>query len=620
MRQWFVFFILSVLFLASACHEGRVEKSNESFYLLEDITLLLNAEQVLEKFKQGSGVLQRTHSFNPGFTISHYWLLVQVDSASSSHQLQIGTPHINTIEFYEVRNNVPVRVLATGDHKPYSTRGIPALDFVLPLKEECNQYLVKIDKRNESLQLTFDVKAAAVFWDELNRETIIVGVLTGAILLMLLFGIYLTIITGEKIYIFYVFYIACGWLWVITNLGYGFKYVWPDNTWLASRVRIVAAMLSIAFGIQFISYYAGVARFLWQRVVLRVTNYLCWLMALLFLLPIQTVISNSFAYFLQGCVPIIVVVYILMILFILIQKSTENNKMAIFYLSAIGVWILFSMIQLLHYAGWIDVSGTILEKFGAAIGYVIEVIVLTFGLAYRFNSYRYDRIQTLIQMNLQQSHHTHMLIKAQENERRQLADQLHDVAGSLLSAAKLNLSSIRENHFLINAEAKTKVEHAEDAVTSIAEILRNMSHAISPVMLDKVGFKRSVEKIATIFNSAGKIAVELIIIGFEKEHTTRTEEYSILYGILYELMNNIAKHSQAKNALIQLIEHEDSIVMMVEDNGIGFDPNTIHQHESHGLTTIQSKVHYLNGSLAFDQAQPHGLILTIEIPKKKNVQ
>jgi two-component system, sensor histidine kinase LadS len=249
---------------------------------------------------------------------------------------------------------------------------------------------------------------------------------------------------------------------------------------------------------------------------------------------------------------------------------------------------------------------------------VVEVVVLTFGLAYRFNSYRYERIQMLIKMNLQQTKYAQTIITAQNNERRQLADQLHDVAGSLLSAAKLNLSSVREKELIIDAEANQKLTRAEEAVTSIADMLRNLSHAISPVMLDKVGFRKSVERVVEIFNTPGKLQVELVIFGFEEEHANMREKYSILYGILYELMNNIVKHAQAKNALVQLIEHDDSISMIVEDNGKGLAANDMERHASHGLATIQSKIHYLQGSLMFDSAHPHGLILTIEIPKEKD--
>jgi signal transduction histidine kinase len=59
-------------------------------------------------------------------------------------------------------------------------------------------------------------------------------------------------------------------------------------------------------------------------------------------------------------------------------------------------------------------------------------------------------------------------------------------------------------------------------------------------------------------------------------------------------------------------------VMIVEDNGIGLTNKTPAIMDTHGLTAIQSKIHYLNGTFVLDKATPHGLIVTIEIPKESN--
>jgi signal transduction histidine kinase len=189
------------------------------------------------------------------------------------------------------------------------------------------------------------------------------------------------------------------------------------------------------------------------------------------------------------------------------------------------------------------------------------------------------------------------------------------VAGSLLSAARLNLSAVREKNYIANEDAKHKLATAENAVADISNILRNMSHAISPVMLDKVGFRQAIEKIVGIFNASGKIRFELEILGFEIENSQMYEKYSVLYGILYELMNNIVKHANASHALIQIVEHDDSVILIVEDNGIGLAGKDPDETATHGLTAIHSKVHYLGGLVMMEDAQPRGLIVTIEIPK-----
>jgi signal transduction histidine kinase len=348
---------------------------------------------------------------------------------------------------------------------------------------------------------------------------------------------------------------------------------------------------------------------------------LAWIsfgLALIAYLPVVDLQMNAIGYYFQALVPLLTVVYIAVLLITLTQKVLNKNKMAMFYLSSILPIAVFSALQVFYYSGNVDFSGSYLQHYGQATGFIMEAVILTFGLAYRFNSYRLEKELLLIRVNQQQIKYTQAIISTQESERRQLADQLHDVAGSLLSAAKLNLSSVREKNFITNIEAQAKLNHAEDAVTSISEMLRNLSHAISPVMLDKVGFRQAAEKIGTIFNASGKITVEMEVLGFETEQPAMHEKYSVLYGILYELINNITKHAQATHALVQLIEHDDSVVMIVEDNGKGLDRTALEMSATHGLAAIQSKIHYLNGNIIFDTAIPHGLIVTIEIPKKND--
>lgn len=613
------FFLMAlVVCMLSSCSEKSLYADKSEYFLLEDSSLNLNAGEAWVRFTNGSFQRQPFHSFNPGFTTSNYWLVVKIDTATYEElQLAIGTSQINEVECYAIKEDKPIKKYHTGDHKLFSSRPLPFLDFIFPLNQKAPYYLLKIDKRNESLQLTFNVKPASFFRNAAIESSMIIGILTGMIILMLIFGLYLTLITKEKVYLLYILYVAAGWLYVLSNLGYGYKYLWPDNPWFAARARPIFTLLSLGFSLLFIEYYTGRAAYQSLHKTMRVLAYVAFALITVIFIPAVNLEMNTLGYYFQVLLPLMAMTYIVTILTTLIQKILNKNRMAMFYLFSILPIALFSALQTVYYSGGVDISGSFLQQYGQASGFIMEAVILTFGLAYRFNSYRLEKEQLLIEVNQQQVKYTKTIINTQESERRKLADQLHDVAGSLLSAAKLNLSSVREKNFITNTEALAKLNQAEEAVTDISEMLRNLSHAISPVMLDKVGFKQSAEKIAGIFNTSGKINVEMEVLGFETEQPGMHEKYSVLYGILYELVNNITKHANATNALIQLIEHEDSVVMIVEDNGKGLDTTIAKSSATHGLAAIQSKIHYLNGTIIYDKAEPHGLIVTIEIPKNE---
>ena len=182
--------------------------------------------------------------------------------------------------------------------------------------------------------------------------------------------------------------------------------------------------------------------------------------------------------------------------------------MAMFYLAAVVVLLVTAILQTSFSLGGLNRFSNFLSHYGLAFGYTLEAIILTAGLVYRFNQYRLNEEKLLIDANKRQVENTRILMEVQEAERSQVANQLHDVAGSLLSAAKLNLSSLRENGLIVNEKAMNHLEKTEEAVTTVSDMVRNLSHALSPVMLEQVGFKAVLDKVINIFNASGKISIK----------------------------------------------------------------------------------------------------------------
>lgn len=242
-----------------------------------------------------------------------------------------------------------------------------------------------------------------------------------------------------------------------------------------------------------------------------------------------------------------------------------------FYLAAILALLISIVLQVSFAMGSLNGLGVFFSYHGLSAGLVIEAVILTAGLVYRFNQYRLDKEKLLLEMNKRQVENTRILMEVQEAERSQVANQLHDVAGSLLSAARLNLSSLRERGLIVNDNAITQLKKTAEAVSMVSDMVRNLSHALRPVMIEQVGFKTSMEKVIAIFNASGKIKITLLVLGFEKYNPQLNNYYTALYSMIYELLHNIAKHSGAKNALLQVTEHHDVFTLVVEDDGIGLN-------------------------------------------------
>lgn len=606
----FFFILITFISLQLTGQEG-----NKGFYIYEDSAKQLTGETACNLFKQGKFTRTEKTELNKGFTRSVFWLVyINNDNRpADSLLLYIGHQHINIINFFFSNDTTVTQQWLTGDYYPFSQRPVNATGFYFPITKK-GIYLARIDKSNESLQLSYRlISRTEALSSEANNKTIM-ALFTGMILLLVIFGIYLFIISKDQLYIWYILYISAGWMWVLANAGYGFEYLWPNQPWFASKARPIFAIAPLIFSMLFLVRYIGGIRSKKILLLIKAMNVILMACIITIFLFNEQGYQSKWWLSIQYFIPLISLLYVLITLCVLIVSSIRGNRLAIFYLTAILTLLVFAILQVMFSLGSLNQFSHLLNNNLLSAGYVVEAIILTAGLVYRFNQYRLDKEKLLIAINKQQVENTRVMIEVQEAERSQVANQLHDVAGSLLSAAKLNLSSLREKGILINENAQGHLAKTEEAVDAVSNMVRNLSHALSPVMLEQVGFKSSLEKVIGIFNASGKINIKLLVIGFEKYKSALNNYYTALYSITYELLNNIVKHAGAKNVLLQATEHLDTFTLIVEDDGIGFDGEELPGNHSMGLTGIRSKINYFNGLIALDKNEPQGLIVTIEIP------
>jgi signal transduction histidine kinase len=198
---------------------------------------------------------------------------------------------------------------------------------------------------------------------------------------------------------------------------------------------------------------------------------------------------------------------------------------------------------------------------------------------------------------------------AEQWERHKIADQLHDEVGGLLSFATLNLSSALENG-PGDERSGQKLQRTQEVLQTVGITIRELSHRLTPLVIEKYGFRKAVEDMVETINLSGKLNVGLVIVGWNETSYSAGLLHD-LYRMLQELMQNIVKHAQAANALVQLVEHKDRLSLLVEDDGVGIgQPST----GGKGLGTIRSKIAYLNGRIEISGKKDKGTLVVIEIP------
>ena len=200
---------------------------------------------------------------------------------------------------------------------------------------------------------------------------------------------------------------------------------------------------------------------------------------------------------------------------------------------------------------------------------------------------------------------------AEQRERHKIADQLHDEVGGLLSLAALNLSSALEGNPL-EKRSQQQLQKAREVVQAVGTTVRELSHRLTPLIIEKYGFRHAVEDLVETVNLSGKLRLQLVMVGFGEGSVVGGSLRNEVYRTVQELVQNVVRHAQATEALLQLVEHPDRISVMIEDNGIGIGEGELGSGK--GLDTIRKKIAYFNGYLEISSQPGKGALIVIELP------
>jgi signal transduction histidine kinase len=228
-------------------------------------------------------------------------------------------------------------------------------------------------------------------------------------------------------------------------------------------------------------------------------------------------------------------------------------------------------------------------------------------------------IENITQLKEMEADSLFAMIEGQELERKRLAKEIHDGLGPVLSIIKLNLEAvlteIEENH---ETNSIKNLRIAVEMIDSMAGEMRSISHSLMPRVLEDFGLVDALESLCNSLDNTDKINVSFLNVGVH-ERFDKLVELGI-YRITQELLNNALKHSRAQSIQVQIINRSDSLVLMVEDDGVGFNIQEVDDSdEGIGLLNVESRAKALGGSFYLDTAEGHGVIATIEIPLNADI-
>jgi len=238
----------------------------------------------------------------------------------------------------------------------------------------------------------------------------------------------------------------------------------------------------------------------------------------------------------------------------------------------------------------------------------LAVIIFIIGLGVLLLNQHFQKNladQRLRQEALKNLHKGDLLrtsIHVQEEERKRIAQDLHDELGSILSIMRMQLILLEQKH--------SALQPTRDLSEKAMAAIRSISHQLMPPQLEAFGLIKTLESVTTQINNTGEISIQLT-------GTSPTPDLPwiinlVLYRIIMELINNTIKHAGAKQIIINLTLNRDNITCCYSDDGKGLPGNNA--SIGLGLKGIEGRVSALEGTLEMGNGPTGGFFATIELP------
>ena len=591
---------------------------HKNLFHLKDSTYKINIVKAIELQKAGKFSLLKSKTIRQefGLNTAPRWFYFQINSAENREMmLQLEYNNIDQLELFEVKNNQIKSLGLTGDVYNFSQRPYINNNYVFPInltKGQPAQYFLYINQPNSILSFTIELLPKYKFTERDHRQYLTWGIFIGIICIVLVVNLVMWLATKDRIYIWYSLYVHFMTMHLFADAGLAFQYLWPNSPVINSYHPVylyiwLGLIVQVKFMRKFIHQTAQNSR------VYQILNWFRYFV-LLCLLAVFVIRLSGWAY---GNVH----------LFQSIAFISSMFVPAIFLLTMISLFERRHDRELLvKYYGWAVILQFVGYMFVAFVTYLqtanlkhslpfdllsyiiigsillFDILFFSFGLAFRYkNSIKNNQKLALQLVNAKQVTQQ-KVIMALENDRKRLAQDLHDDLGATLSTAKGYLS------MLYRGSGSNNLAQSTNILDEVSSEMRSISHLLMPKAFANIGLKNAIEE------SIHKIQrentnFEFITFG----ETIKLDEQIeiIIFRIVTEIFGIINANTSANEVQVQLVYHADNLIIMIEHNG------TYTYTSGQLFKNIYAKSEFIKADFLIENNQNgHTLILKIDLPKK----
>jgi signal transduction histidine kinase len=206
------------------------------------------------------------------------------------------------------------------------------------------------------------------------------------------------------------------------------------------------------------------------------------------------------------------------------------------------------------------------------------------------------------------------LYDGQEMERQRISRELHDGLGQKMVAIKLQLESTSKQS---PEEIKETIKEVKESFLTTIDEVRQISNNLAPNILNESGIDIALQSLCNSFTKSSETDIELSVYG---DYTTSNPKVIFyVYRIAQEALTNSLKHSGATRIQLQLIGNTENIILIIEDNGRGFDYHSNFCTPCNGIFNMKERARLLSGTLDIETEPATGTTIRLKIPKNQGL-
>jgi signal transduction histidine kinase len=204
----------------------------------------------------------------------------------------------------------------------------------------------------------------------------------------------------------------------------------------------------------------------------------------------------------------------------------------------------------------------------------------------------------------------HRLVEAQENERRHIARELHDEAGQALVSLRYGLRLL-EKEIDAGAAVGGRLTELVQTTDSVIDGLHRLAADLRPASLDHLGLEAALRQLSR--SAATGLTVRFKARGLAGERLPAMME-TALYRVVQEAMTNVVRHAQATRVDVLAQRRGERVLVMVEDDGVGFELGQARSGDHFGLLGMRERAEALGGTLTVESSPGAGTTVVVEVP------